>query len=157
MDNKKLVLAYRITLGVAILTAFLPWVSATGSASVAPIPGFSAGGSSSASASLTGMGTFCGWLVLLVGIGGEVFSFLNPAKILQEKAKFAMAGIGALIVVLALIGIATAGSYFGGSESRGNVYAHASRTVGAAFGVYFTLLLGIACAVLGFMSKWDEA
>jgi bacteriorhodopsin len=138
-----------------VISVFLPWARATGSASVAEIPGFMQAQSSSMSVSVSGTNCAWGWLTLAVALTGLAATFMRPRQYLQEKTKLTMAAIGGLIALLAIIGMFTAGAELGGSVQFGNEFASASRSAGTAFGVYVTLLCGFISGGLGFVNEWN--
>lgn len=148
--KNRLVLGYRIGLAVAFIAVFLPWAQASGSSSIM-------GNVHSASASVSGINTTWGMLTILVALGGAVLSFLNPAAILKDKATLGMAAVGVVIVLLAIIGMATAASHFGKGVNFADAYGNqASSSAGAGFGIYLTLIAGLATGGLGFVNKWGQ-
>ena len=150
MDQKKMLLGYRIAAGVAILSALLPWARATGSSNIM-------GNVSSTSASVGGMSTAWGTLTLLAGIAAVALSFVKPASFIKDKTRTAMAGIGGVVLLLAIIGSATAASRFGEGVHYSDAYGNrASSSAGASIGVYLALLCGGAMAALGWLVNWDE-
>jgi hypothetical protein len=151
LDTKnRLLLGYRIALVIAAIATFLPWAQASGSASFM-------GNVESASASLSGMSTTWGMLTLLVALGGTILTFLKPTAILQDKANIGMAAIGGLVVLFALIGMATAASHFGSGVNYADVYGNrVSNSAGAGIGVYLTLAAGVVSGGIGFVNRWDQ-
>lgn len=151
LDSKKrLLLGYRISLAVAAIAAFLPWAQASGSASFM-------GKVESASASVGGMDTTTGMLVLLAALCGIVLTFVKPTTFLKEKTNMGMAAVGGIIVLLAVIGFATAASHFGSRTNYRDDYGNrASSSAGAGIGVYLALIAGMASGGLGFVNKWDQ-
>jgi hypothetical protein len=151
LDAKnRLRLGYCIALVIAAVAAFLPWAQASGSSSLM-------GNVQSASASVGGMSTIWGMLTLLVALGGVLFTFLKPATILKERTNIGMAAVGGIIVLLAVIGMATAASHFGSGVNYADAYGNrVSNSAGAGIGIYLALVAGVASGALGFVNKWDQ-
>jgi hypothetical protein len=166
--NTKLLWAYRGVVALALLSTLLPWVTVSGSSSFRGADmqrDFSAVGlgggmpqmsnqSVSGSVSVGGLSTVWGDLVLLVAIGGIVLSFIGPYTLLQDKDKMAMAGIGGVLLLLAVIMLMTAGGYAKGSANVQTQYGGASASAAVGFGVYLCLLASVATSALGFVVDW---
>lgn len=151
LDNR-ILLGYRLCLVVAIIAAFLPWSQARATQTIM-------GKVDSASVSISGMDTTWGMITLLVAGAGCVLSFVKPAAMMKDKVKLGMGGVGGMIALLALIGMATAASHFGKGEGMNYADHYGNRataSAGAGFGVYLALVVGIASGALGFVNKWDE-
>jgi len=147
-QGNRVLMGYRIACIVAIVGVFCPWASYSASSNFG----------SAGSMSLSGGSSFWGILTLLSAIAGGVLSLIGPISILKEKTKMGMSGIGGLIVIFSLIGMATASSRIAGAQNlsiSGIDGLRASSSVGAGFGVYLTLLSGAACAVCGFINRWE--
>lgn len=148
--ENRILLGYRLALVGAAIAAFLPWAQASGSASLM-------GKVSSGAASISGMNTTWGMIALLVALGGIVFTFVDPAAILKDKVKHGMAGVGGLLVLLAIIAMSTAASHFGKGMNYDDSYGNQiSSSAGAGFGVYLTLVCGLASGAFGFINKWER-
>jgi hypothetical protein len=155
----KMSLVYKIGLLIALISLCLPWVTASSKGTMASIPGYTKGFSSSISVSLMGFNLSYGIIVLILCLIGGVLSLVPPDLLLKEKTKFAAAGIGALVMLFAFLSIfylppgmiGMAGNY-----SSSSPYASAESTVGPGFGIYTALISGLTLVLAGFFANWEE-
>jgi hypothetical protein len=137
-------LAYRIALVLAAVSVFLPWMQLSGTVF---FWGYQSSGTITQASGIHGT---WGVLCLLCAIGGMVFTFFDPAKILKDEVKLGMAAIGGAIAILTVIAITIGASAFQGIGSVVEFDAH------AGFGAYLAIFAGSAAAVLGYLLDWNQ-
>ena len=89
-------------------------------------------------------------VLLWAPLGGIVLSFLGPNKLLADKDKLAMASIGGLIVLLAVIVLLNVSGSGNTDVNMQSQYASASAQTSIGIGLYLCLLAGLAASILGF-------
>jgi hypothetical protein len=119
--------------GLAFISTFLPWYSAS-------VLGFSA--------SVSGWSTSYGWLGALIMIGAGVYLLmaksgvnLSQVKVKSSQVVIGLAALGTLIVIIRW---ATLPSGSGGSGGIGYSY-------GPSAGIYLAIIAGLAECVAAFM------
>jgi len=125
MPEQTLLLIVWGSLGLLLISIFMPWLSASGS-----------GGGQSFGASVNGLHFGLGWVALLCCIASGTFSFMGNLK------QFC-GGPAALAFAVSLIYVISPPA----SVSASSGYASAS--VGAGFGVYLSIIAALGATVGG--------
>lgn len=170
--RKRLLYGYRAALIMAAVASLLPWISITSSMDynsdrIPGMSGYSRFGfnapepvrtSGSASIGIRGTSMIWGDLILLIGIAGAVLSFVGPEKFLKEKARLGMAGIGAAIILLAVLVVTTYSSPGSAQSDYRDAFGNsASLALSYGIGMYLAFVAGLGAAVTGYLHNWESA
>ncbi len=179
-DSPKLAIAYRVAVGLLLVSLFCPWITATSSSEMRygdagrdlTTQGYGAYGgnqmralgnqSASLGVSVTGLSTTLGKATLLSGIAGLIASFIGISLVAKhlpadkDWTKPIMSGIGLLVIIVLLLSWGTADSYVNKDAGFESQYASASVNASVAWGWYIALLSSVAATVFGYLVDWKQ-